>query len=178
LEGAALHLTGDLTRARARLEEGGRRGAALAPAFQVLCQGQLALLAIDESDWETAELLAGRARAQIRRASLGDCPTCALVFAVSAAVEARFGRVESSEHNVRDATRLLTELVGFAPWYLAECCIALARAAMRLGDPARARQLLRAAERELRSLPDATVAHDWLVACKADSTLASTARSD
>src|SRR4051794_3502635 len=84
-EGVAAHLTGDRAEARLRLEEGARRGAALAPAVQVLCLSQLALLAIDDGEWDAARALALRARTQSERESVDDYPISALVFCVCAA---------------------------------------------------------------------------------------------
>ena len=68
LRGAGLHLLGDRDRAVGLLEEGARRGGLAAPSAQVLCLAQLALIHADDDDWETAALLASRARAQLERA--------------------------------------------------------------------------------------------------------------
>ena len=68
LAGVAAHLTGDRARARSQLQEGARRAGVAAPAVQVLCLAQLALLAIDDGDWDAAEADAARARAQVERA--------------------------------------------------------------------------------------------------------------
>jgi LuxR family maltose regulon positive regulatory protein len=177
VEGAARQLTGDRDGARALLEEGARRGAALAPAIQVLCLGQLALLAIDDDEWDAADLLTARAQAQIERVRIGDYPTAALVFAVSAAVHAHFGRLDACDRDVRQANRLLGELAGFTPWFTAECRIALAWAALRLSDQRTARQLLEQASYELRLVPEANVAHAWLGACRQQLDYVAGARS-
>lgn len=166
VEGAARHLTGDRDGARARLEEGARRGAALAPSIQVLCLGQLALLAIDDDEWDAAEVLVARAQAQIGRVCIGEYPTAALVFAISAAVHAHFGRLDACDRDARHANRLLAQLGGFTPWFTAECRIALAWTALRLSDQRTARRLLEQASYELRLLPEASVAHGWLNACR------------
>ena len=63
LDGVAHHLTGRRDDARRRLEAGGRGGAAAAPSLQALCLAQLALLAIEDDDWEEAAAI-GRARSQ------------------------------------------------------------------------------------------------------------------
>ena len=176
VEGAARHLTGDRDGARTRLDEGARRGA-LAPAIQVLCLGQLALLAIDAGDWDAAESLSGRAQAQIERVQLGDYPTAALAFAASAAVQARLGHLDACDAAARHANRLLSELDGFTAWFTAECRIALAWSALRLGEQRTARRLLDEATYDLRLHPQATVAHDWLATSKQQLDAVAGARS-
>jgi LuxR family maltose regulon positive regulatory protein len=176
VEGAARHLTGDRDGARARLEEGTRRGA-LAPAIQVLCLSQLALLAIDDDEWDAAAALATRARAQIERVELGDYPTAALVFAVLGAIHAHFGQLDDCDAAVRQANQLLARLNGFTPWYTAECQIALAWAALRLSEQRTARRLLEEASYELRVQPDATVAHAWLEASREQLDYVASART-
>lgn len=162
LEGASAHLAGRREHARACLEEGARRGAATAPGIQVVCLAQLVLLAIEREDWGGAEVLAARARAQVERIGLGDCPPSALVHAASAEVLARLGRVEESQRDVQAASALLVRLSDFAPWYDDECRIATARAALRLSDAPRARQLLAGASWCRQPASGATVAREWL----------------
>jgi LuxR family transcriptional regulator, maltose regulon positive regulatory protein len=162
LEGAADHLRGDTTRARTSLEEGVRRGATAAPGVQVLCLAQLALIAGDDEDRENAEVLAARARAQVERVGLSGYPTCALVYAVSADLEARAGSIETAQHDMRDAKRLLEQLEDFTPWYTAECSVALARAAVRLGDVPVARRLLGDAERVTDSHQPSPLLRRWI----------------
>src|SRR4051794_4082668 len=171
-EGVALHLAGNRDRARERLDEGARRGAAVAPLLQVLCLAQLALVALDEGDWHAADTFVARARAQTERVALGEYPTTALVFAVSAAVRAHYGQVDLCEHDALVAERLLTRLVDFSPWYTAECRTALASAALRLNDLPGARALLDDAERDLSLVHGATAARAALDLCRGQCDLA------
>jgi LuxR family maltose regulon positive regulatory protein len=150
LEGVALHLTGGADAAEPLLEEGARRGAAAAPDVQALCLAQLALMAGDRGDWDGAAAFSARARGQVDHYGLGSYPTAALVFAVSAAVQARRGRVDEAQDDMRQAQELLGELVDFAFWYQAEASVTLARASLRLGDLAGARALIADAERAAR----------------------------
>ncbi len=166
VHGAALHLTGHGQRARRVLEDGSRRAAAGFPGVQALCLAQLALIAIDEEDWYAAESLAGRAKAQVERSGTAAYPTSALVYAVSADVQAHIGRVEASQADARAATGLLAELVDFAAWYQVECRIALARTAVRMSAPADARTLLDEAAAQLARAPDAQAARAWIEACR------------
>ena len=92
-----------LATARTHLEEGARRGAIAAPSVQSLCLAQLALLALDDGDWEQGPLLAARARAQVERFGSERHPAAALVFAVSALVRAHRERVEDAQADRRRA---------------------------------------------------------------------------
>ena len=162
LQGVGESLGDDMESARTRLEEGARRGAIAGRCVQVLCLAQLALIALDDADWEQGPLLASRARAQTERLDLTEYPTCALVYAVSALVRAYRGRVEDAQADRRRATELLTLLVDFAPWYEVETRIVLARAALRLGDVTGTRTLLGEASRILPRAGDAIVLERWI----------------
>jgi LuxR family transcriptional regulator, maltose regulon positive regulatory protein len=176
IEGTAMFLMGNAG-ARERLEEGARRGAAVAPAIQVVCLGQMAVMDMRDGAWDVAERTAARARIQAERVNSSDYPTSALIFAASAAIEAHFGRVEACARDARHADRLLSELAGFTPWYNAECRLALACAALRAGELPRARRLLAETERDLRDLPEATAARAWLDECAAQAEVVSAAPS-
>ena len=155
------------------LEEGARRGGLVAPSAQVLCLAQLALIHADDDDWETAALLASRARAQLERADVADYPSSALAFAASALVRAHRDRVEAAQDDRRQALELLGRLVDPPPWYAVETRVALARTTLRLGDAAGSRALAGEAARLLRELPDAPLAARWVEAClhQADASL-------
>ncbi len=162
LRGVGEHLRGGARTARTQLEEGARRGAIAAPSVQALCLAQLALVAIDEGDWERGPLLAARARSQLDRVGLQSHPTSALVYAVSALVRAHRDRVEDAQADRRRAIELLTALVDFVPWYDIEARVVLARAALRLGDVTGTRTLLAEASRELSRDAGATVLRAWV----------------
>jgi LuxR family transcriptional regulator, maltose regulon positive regulatory protein len=154
-EGVSAHLTGDSERALERLKEGARRGIVSAPVIQVLALAQLTLLALERDDRQTASILASQARAQIERSGLGDYPSIAIVLAVSAMVSAHEGRSESARKDMKQSVKLLGMLVEYPAWYEAEVRIVLARASIRLDDPARARALLADASRFIDEEPDA-----------------------
>jgi LuxR family maltose regulon positive regulatory protein len=157
LHGVAAHLRGDPGAGRAHLEEGARRGAIAAPSIQVLCLAQLALIALDGGDWEQAQLLASRARAQAEWSGLDGYPARSLVYAVSALVRAHRDRVEDAQADRRQATELLAALVDYVPWFEVETRVVLARAALRLGDVTGTRALLGEASRLLPRVGDAVV---------------------
>ncbi len=162
IDGVGLHLRGFRRDAHDALAEGARRGAVGAPNIQVLCLAQLALLAIDEDDWQLAEMLASQGRSQVDRSGLGDYSMMALGVAVSALVRSHSGKAEKAAADLRLATRLLEGLDEFAPWFEAETRIVLARAAGRLDDAATAKLLLHDAARLLKLTPDATVLGEWI----------------
>jgi LuxR family transcriptional regulator, maltose regulon positive regulatory protein len=162
LSGVGAQLAGDRGEARPHLEEGARRGAIAAPSVQALCLAQLALLAIDDGDWEQGPLLAARARSQVERLGLAEHPPTALVFAVSALVRAHRDRVEDAQADRRRATDLLTRLVDYVAWYDVEARVVLARAALRLGDVTGTRTLLGEASRALAHDAEAVVLRAWI----------------
>jgi LuxR family transcriptional regulator, maltose regulon positive regulatory protein len=160
LDGVSRHLTGDPEGAEALFEEGVRRGAVAAPNMQTLCLAQLALLASERDDHESAAAFAARALAQVAHYALADRPSSALVFAVSAAIRARRGRIEEAQQDAHEARRLLGMLADFIPWYEGQTSVALAYAGIRLSDYSGAREQLTAAGRVARRLPDAVLLHD------------------
>jgi LuxR family transcriptional regulator, maltose regulon positive regulatory protein len=162
IEGASLHLTSDREGARRVLEDGARMGAAAMPSIQALCRTQLALIALDEGDLGEAERLVGLAVSETDHYGLGDYPTQALVFAVSALVGARRGRSDAASADAKTSVRLLSGLTELSPWYEAETRITLARALLLLDDGLAARTHLTDAARYLRNAEDATVLHEWL----------------
>jgi LuxR family maltose regulon positive regulatory protein len=162
LEGVASHLRRDAAAARPRLEEGARRGSIEAPVIQALCLAQLALLAVDDGDWEQARLLSSRGRSQVERLGLDGHPTCALVLAVSAFVRAHRDRVDEAQSDRHRATELMTRLVDYVPWYDAEVRVVLARTALRLGDVTGTRTLLAEAARALEPGDESPVLRTWI----------------
>lgn len=162
MDGSSLLLRGRMEVARERLVEGSRRGGIAAPHIQVLCLSQLALLAVEEPDWQVAEMLASQARAQIERSGLGDYTTAALALAVSAFVRSHRGMAAEAAADLRAGIRLMHRLDEFATWYEAQTRIVLARAAARLDEIGLAQDLLDEARRLVRLTPDATLLADWL----------------
>lgn len=161
-QGVADHLLGDRAQARSHLEQGIHRSAVSTPHVETLCLSQLAVIAVEEGDWDGGVDLIARAVRQVERHGLSSYPTAALTFAVSADVRAHAGRVDEGKRDARRAAQLLGQLSDFIPWYEAETRIMLARAALRLADVAAARTLLAEASRLARRVPDAVVFGGWL----------------
>jgi LuxR family maltose regulon positive regulatory protein len=165
LEGTARQLLGERDRARRCLEEGVRLsgpGRRAAPLVEALCLAQLALLALEQEDWEHGAALAERARERVAGAPLCEDPSCALVFAVAAFVYAHRGPADAARRDAASARRLLAALADAVPAYDAQVRIVLARAELRLSDAARARALLAEASRMLRREPSAVVLRRWM----------------
>ncbi len=162
LRGVADHLTGDRAHAREHLEDGIHRSALAAPNIETLCLSQLAMIAVEEGDWDQGVDLVARAVHQVERHSLASYPPSALTFAVSADVRSHVGRVDEGKRDARRAAHLLAGLKRFIPWYEAETRIVLARAALRLADVGEARALLAEASQLARRVPDAVVFEGWL----------------
>ena len=162
LGGTAALLTGRPDDAAGRLLQGAHRAAVTAPDVHAACLTQLAVGALAREDWEEAAEHVTRARAQVTRNALGDYPTAALVFAVSAIVRAHRGRVEAAQTDFHAARRLRDRLTDFAAWYMVELDVVLARAAVRLSELVMARELLAGATRTIRLVPDADMLAAWL----------------
>jgi LuxR family transcriptional regulator, maltose regulon positive regulatory protein len=160
--GVACHLTGDADGAHRLLGEGVHRSVALAPTIEALCLAQLAILAVEEGDWELARDRCSGVSALVQRHRLGENPTSALLFAVRALVCAQSGRADEAKELLRQSTRLLDMLDGYLAWYELETRVMLARAAARLADIPRARTLLAGASRAGRRMPDAPSSKRWL----------------
>lgn len=161
-QGVANHLTGDRAQAREHLEDGIHRSSVIAPPVEMLCLSQLAMITVEEGDWDRGADLIARAVRQVERHSLSSYPTSALTFAVSADLGAHAGRVDEGKRDARRAAHLLGHLGDFIPWYEAETRIMLARATLRLADVAAARTLLAEASQMARRVPDAVVFGGWL----------------
>ncbi len=162
LRGVADHLTGDRESAREHLESGICASTNVAPNIEPLCLSQLAMIAVEEGDWERGVDLIARAVRQVEHHSLSGYPASALTFAVSADVRSHVGHVNEGKRDARRASHLLTGLGDSIPWYEAETRIVLARAVLRLADIGAARALLAEASQFARRVPDAVVFGGWL----------------
>jgi LuxR family maltose regulon positive regulatory protein len=161
LIGVAHHLTGDRDAAAARLQEGASRSAGSLPAVAALCHAQLALLAVEASDWDGAERHAHEAYATLAPV-VAPHAVRALVLAVFAVVAAQRGDLAQARHDAADAQRALAALTGFPAWLVAEAHVWLARAEIRLSDGMSARALLARAARIQVQVPDAVVLAQWV----------------
>jgi LuxR family maltose regulon positive regulatory protein len=161
LSGVSHHLGGERTQARAMLGEGARCGAVASPGIQSHCLSQLAVMAAEDEDWESAEDLAERARVALERAGLSEHPTSALILAGFAWIASHRGRADEAKRDLSRSRRMLATLEDFIPWYEVETRVLLARAAIRLADVALARTQLSRASRLARRMPEIVVFRAW-----------------
>lgn len=134
LDGSGLLFRNENDEAQRSLGEGARRGSISAPNVQGLCLAQLAMLSIDKGDWHQAERYASQSRSQVNRAGLIGYPMMSLALAVSSLLRAHSGMVDKAAEDLRIACSLLSQLNEFAPWYVIETQITIARTAIRAGN--------------------------------------------
>jgi LuxR family maltose regulon positive regulatory protein len=89
-------------------------------------------------------------------------PVMTLGVATSSLVCTHAGQPERAAGDLRRALKLLDQLQEFAPWYVIEARVVLARTAVRLDDAPLASRLLEEATRLLRQAPDAVVLGEWI----------------
>jgi LuxR family maltose regulon positive regulatory protein len=154
MEGGALRVQGRRVEARDRLLEGEAIGAKTLPATQAHCLAQLAALAVDEDDWESARIHADRLMGVLDRFELRERPAQAISLAVAALVSARSGDATAARIEAKQALFLVSMMATVAPWLSIETRIALARTYLLLGEVALARTLTREATELLVLVPD------------------------
>jgi LuxR family maltose regulon positive regulatory protein len=161
LAGVGYHLADDAERARGELREAVHRAGARVPNIRTLSLAQLALIELDQDELDAAGELVLEAMAQADLYGLAEYPTSALVFAVSALVRARQGRVEDATRHARHCSRLIEGIADFSTWYVAETHIVVARALLLLDDVPAAQRHLADAARYLDEASDARVLEGW-----------------
>jgi LuxR family maltose regulon positive regulatory protein len=161
LGGVSEHLSGERTHARAMLNEGASCGSVASPGIQGHCLSQLAVMAAEDQDWESAADLVERAGVALERARLCQHPTSALVLAVSAWVSSHRGRADEAKRDLGRSLHMLTMLEDFIAWYEVETRVLLARTAIRLADVPLARTQLSRASRLARRTPEIVVFRAW-----------------
>jgi LuxR family transcriptional regulator, maltose regulon positive regulatory protein len=178
LAGTAHHLAGNRRLARVELEDAVHSSAVAAPHVQALGLAQLALVEIDDADWEAAAVLIERARSRVEGCGLSGYPSVALVHAVSALARSHAGSAEDAHIDLRASMRLTGHLVDFIPWYDAETCVVLTRAALGMGDVPEARKLLVEAARLTRRTSDSPTLRGWLADARSQLDAATGSASD
>jgi LuxR family transcriptional regulator, maltose regulon positive regulatory protein len=162
LRGVSSHLTGHSERALPSLQEAVRRGAVVSPLIQTLALSQLALIAMEDQEWDRGSSLMKQAHDQVHRCGLIEYPSLLMVHAASALVHAHTGQVIKAQADADHAARLLSTASELPPWYEAQSRIVLARARIRLDDLTGVRALLDDASTFLERTPDAALLSSWL----------------
>ncbi len=162
LRGVSDRLGGKREHAREMLREGARRGAITCSAIHSQCLAQLAVMAAEDRDWESAADHVTRGRAALERAGLGEHPTSALTLAASSWICSHRGRADEAKRDLGRSLHMLGALKDFIPWYEAETRVLIARTAVRLADVALARTQLAQASRLARRTPDIVILRVWL----------------
>jgi LuxR family maltose regulon positive regulatory protein len=161
LRGVGQHLMGDSSQARQSLQDAVDVSEAPAPVTALMGLAQLAMIALEQHDWDSAADLTDRAERLIQRDRLDDCPMAALAYAACAASRAHEGRSDEAKQALRAGIDLLARLGDWIPWYGAQARILLAHGSLWLADVVGARTLLAEASRLARRTTDATIFTNW-----------------
>jgi len=160
--GAAAFMLGDETVALERFEEGATT-TLQRPIIEGTCLAHIAIIQVAHGHWDEATVAARQARTLI-----GDDPgpTSALVLAVSVLVETHAGRSEHTDTDRLLCRRHLAGLLGISPWLNVQARIALAQAAVLVGNRTEAAALTGEAEQLASQMPDAATVHEQLAALR------------
>jgi LuxR family maltose regulon positive regulatory protein len=161
LGGATAHVAGDVDAARALLEEATARAASQLPAVYTRSLAELALIAIDEDDWDEAESCMARA-SLAELDGLRTYATQSTAYAVNALIHAHRGEPLRTADAVADVKTALAAQRRCPTWSAAEARLVLARAYAQLDWPGDARAMLGEARAMLKDDPDATRLHRWV----------------
>jgi LuxR family transcriptional regulator, maltose regulon positive regulatory protein len=154
LQGIARVLSGDLEGGDGAFQDVASMGeeAGAAEDFAVaLCERSLVAMA--RSEWDRAEVLAGQARAIMRRAGIEENFATPLVCAVQARAAMHRGDVPAARRELVSAQRLRHELTYALPYLAVQARIELARVHLALADLEGARTLMREIDDMLRRRP-------------------------
>jgi LuxR family maltose regulon positive regulatory protein len=154
LQGIARVLCGDLDGGDASLEDGvsvGEEVGAHEDVALALCERSLVAMA--RGDWDRAEVLAGQARAVLRRAGIEESYAAPLVSAVQARAAMHRGDLPAARQQLVSAQRLRHLLTYALPYFAVQARIELIRVHLALADLAGARTLMREVDELLRRRP-------------------------
>ena len=137
-------LVGDLDRARAAFDE----AAAIGPTQDnadnyVLGQGALALLAMDDGQWETAAEHVGLALAAVHDHRMDDYPTSIRAYSAAARLAMHRGQIDQANRELTRAMRTRPIVTSAIPFLAVGARLELARVHLSMADLASARHLLR-----------------------------------
>jgi LuxR family transcriptional regulator, maltose regulon positive regulatory protein len=155
IRGVAQALLGANDRARADLAAAIDTGLASGAAEDVyVAQAELALVAARRGAWDEARREAGRARAGVETAGLGDYSTSAIAHVAAARVAIHDGRHVDALAALTRAHRLRPLLDHSIPWFTVQVGLELTRGHLALGEVASARTVFAETEEVLERRPD------------------------
>ena len=161
--GVSRHLLGDPGSAAPVLRESARLTAMKSPVIQALALAQLAVIALEGGEPDSALREVSVARSRIDRCGLAEFPAMTLVYAIESMVLANLGRSGRALESLATGRHLVEMLNSFPPWYEAEARLAMSQACLTLEMRDAAGELLAQARRHLDLAPGAAVLHDWQV---------------
>jgi LuxR family maltose regulon positive regulatory protein len=154
LLGIARILCGDLEGGDESLHDGvsvGEQAGAHEDIALALCERSL--VATARHEWDRAEVLAGQARAVLRRAGIEESYATPLVSAVQARAALHRGDLEAARRQLVSAQRQRSLLTYALPYFAVQARIELIRVHLALADLAAARTLMREVDELLRRRP-------------------------
>jgi len=142
--GEALLLSGDVAQATPLLRESSTISAELNNTETVVvCEAELALLAIDRSQWSEAGEHVDAALAVIEEHQLHDYPACVIAFTAAARLAVHRADLKQADIHAMRAMRARPLLTFVLPIYSVRTRLQLGRVYCAIGDQATARHLLR-----------------------------------
>jgi LuxR family transcriptional regulator, maltose regulon positive regulatory protein len=144
LLGEAYLLAGHLDKAKDSLIEASAAAATTGNADTlVICESELAWLAMQRGDWQEAADRPERALATIHEKRLHDYVTSLLAFSGAARLSLHHGDVKEAHRQLAPAMRARPSATYVLPYHAVRLRLQLAKVYLALAEPTTARQLLR-----------------------------------
>jgi LuxR family maltose regulon positive regulatory protein len=153
--GVARWLSGGARRAQFPLAVAARQGSIHNPSAELAALGYLALIAVDEGDWDAAAEYEERATARLAGLGFGSNRRCLPMLLARVQLRAHAGGDGAGEA-AADVRRLLDHMVPH-PWMALLADVALGEAALECGDATAASAHAAAAAALLERYPDAGI---------------------
>jgi LuxR family maltose regulon positive regulatory protein len=124
------------------------------PDTIVICESELALLAVDRGEWQEAAGRLERALAMIDENRMHDYVTCLLAFAGAARLAVHRGDLAGARRQLTRAMRVRPSATYVFPFVAVRLRLELARVYLAIADAVTARQLLREIDGILNHRPE------------------------
>lgn len=161
LFGIALLLEGKTEQAEEVLRETAEQAAGSGAIYAgVIARSELALMAIERNDFESAEAELALARTQLEDQPIEDYVAAAIYLAAAARLALARGRAATARDLLVRAMRMRPQLNAAFPWFGVQTRLELARAHLSLGDVEGARTLFREASDVIRQRPELGTLND------------------